>query len=144
MVTSDIRDRALTFEAKKIGFTQDKNGFVLKLSIHPNDIPRDLANAWVGSRFQVAMVLVGDDDQPASGVDTEEGIKAVRISGALCRNERFQGWLGVLGEAEAVNEIHSRLGITSRADLKTNVEARERFFSLRERFRQSYNDGELE
>ena len=47
---SDIREAAIHFEAVKIAMNQDKNGWVLKLAIHPNDVPTDLTNSWIGSR----------------------------------------------------------------------------------------------
>ncbi len=44
------RAAALAFEAKKIAMTQDKNGVILKLAIHPLHVPPDLYTAHLGAR----------------------------------------------------------------------------------------------
>ena len=90
---SDIREAAIHFEAVKIAMNQDKNGWVLKLAIHPNDVPTDLTNSWIGSRYTVAMVLMNDQSEPIPGPDTREGSKAVAAAGRLCRNPRFWKFL---------------------------------------------------
>ena len=40
----------VNFEAVKIAMRQDKNGYVLTLSVHPDDVPESLLRNWVGSR----------------------------------------------------------------------------------------------
>lgn len=144
---SDIRDAALHFEAVKIALTQDKNGLVLKLSIHPDETPKDLILDQLGTRYMVAVVKLGDDDKPVKGKDKTEGDRAVAIAGALCRNERFRYWMVQKGYADSVdpekvaNAIRNICGVVSRADLAKNEEARNAFMELRDEFEVDYKRG---
>ena len=63
-MTLDPSTDVLTFEAVKIAMRQDKNGHVLVLSIHPNDIPNELFSDWLGSRYYVSLVKLNDDETP--------------------------------------------------------------------------------
>ena len=92
----DIREiEALSsrFEAVKIAMTQDKNGLVLKLSIHPNDAPEDMMRDPVGTRYLIVAVRIDDEDEPVASPSTREASMVVKIAGTLSRDERFQtGW----------------------------------------------------
>ena len=138
------RDIAIGFEAIKIAWRQSKDGFVLTLSIHPDDVNVDLANSRIGTRYQVALVEIADTGEPVAGKEMSEGAHAVAVAAALCRNERFWQWLAsseglfIDNEAEAAEWLREELGIASRADLKTNQDAREKFNGIRERFLDDY------
>lgn len=144
---SEIRDAALHFEAVKIALTQDKNGLVLKLSIHPDETPKDLILDQLGTRYMVAVVKLGDDDKPVKGKDKAEGEKAVAIAGALCRNERFRGWMAGMkyARSSSVEDVADGLreicGVKSRAELATNETARTLFIGLRDEFELDYKRG---
>lgn len=144
---NDIRDAALHFEAIKIALTQDKNGLVLKLSLHPEDTPKDMILSPLGTRYMVAMVQLGDDDAPIKGKDKTEGERAVAIAGALCRNPRFAGWLVDKGYSEsgssaaAAEALRELLGVESRSELATNEQAREAFMALRAEFESDFKRG---
>lgn len=144
---SDIRDAALHFEAVKIALTQDKNGLVLKLSIHPDETPKDLILDHLGTRYMVAVVKLGDDDQPVKGKTKSEGDKVVAIAGLLCRNERFRGWMADMrySESEDTEDVAEALrklcGVNSRADLATNETARNLFLDLRDEFERDFKRG---
>lgn len=57
----------INFEARKSGLRQDKDGeFVVSFKIHPDDLPTVLLKASYGTRYQVGMVEVGDDEKPAN------------------------------------------------------------------------------
>ena len=75
------RDAAVHFEAVKIAATQNKDGYVLKLSIHPNEVPESLMRDWVGSRYTVAMVKMDDDQTPIIPEDKKGADRAVQIAG---------------------------------------------------------------
>ncbi len=64
MTDDMIRHAAMNFEAVKVSMSQDKNGITLRLSVHPNDCPKELHTDWVGTRYMVAMVRLQDDDTP--------------------------------------------------------------------------------
>ena len=82
MVGSMIREMAMAFEAKKISMRQDGKGIYITLSIHPSDVPVDLLSQPVGSRYQMAMVLLDDHDRPVKPRDMDEGDRAVQIGRA--------------------------------------------------------------
>lgn len=146
----DIRDAALHFEAVKISLSQDKNGLVLKLSLHPEEVPKDIILAPLGTRYMVALVQIGDDEKPVKGRDKEEGDRAVAIAGALCRNPRFAKWLVQKGYADkdspedAARSLREILGVESRAALATNDVARSAFMELRAEFESEFKRGLVE
>jgi hypothetical protein len=130
----------LNFEAIKIGLKQSKDGFVLTLAVHPDDIPDDLTRDFIGSRYQVVMVRLGDDDQPMSREGEFPGDHAVKMAGILCREKEFWRWLNEREMLMEMNEkactewLTSYIGIESRKELKTNVEARNLFNQLKRSF----------
>lgn len=133
-------DHALSFEAVKLSMTQDKNGVMLKLSIHPNDCPPELHTDWVGARYQVAMVRIADDGEPVVREDKKKASSAVSIAGMLCREPRFQAWLWKTGlatsasEDAAIDALHHHLLIKTRAELAKDEKARDRFYELKASF----------
>ena len=54
----------IQFEGIKTAFRQTKDGYNLTLAVHPDEVPTDLITDFVGSRYMVVMVRLGDDDQP--------------------------------------------------------------------------------
>jgi hypothetical protein len=146
---SDIKDIAINFEAVKIAMTQDKNGLILKLAIHPSDAPQDLVVAPVGTRYMIAAVMLNDQDEPVKGVKRREADSVISISGALCRNPRFQDWLessGLAGESSekaAVEAVREFCGIKSRSEFSTNENARNKFIVMREQFEADYKRGKV-
>jgi len=127
----------LNFEAIKIGLKQSKDGFVLTLAVHPDDIPDDLTRDFIGSRYQVVMVRLGDDDQPLSREGEFPGDHAVKMAGILCRDPEFWRWLNDREMLMEKNEkactewLTSYLSIESRKELKTDTEARNLFNQLK-------------
>ncbi len=130
----------INFEAIKIGLKQSKDGFVLTLAVHPDEIPDELMRDFVGSRYQVVMVRLGDDDQPLSREGEFPGDHAVKMAGMLCRNPEFWRWLHdremlmERNEAACTEWLVSYLGIESRKELKTDTGARDLFNQLKRSF----------
>ena len=130
----------LNFEAIKLGLKQSKDGFVLTLAVHPDEIPDALVRDFVGSRYQVVMVRLGDDDQPLSREGEFPGDHAVKMAGILCRDPEFWKWLNDREMLMEKNEkacaewLTSYLGIESRKELKTDAEARNLFNQLKRSF----------
>lgn len=60
----DLRSVALHCEVVKYAYRQSKDGIVLSLVIHPQSVPDALAVAPLGTRYQLAMVEIGDDELP--------------------------------------------------------------------------------
>lgn len=115
---------ALQFEARKVALKQDRTGYVLTLSLHPDEIPVELLRDFVGSRYGCALVRIQDDETPTTYSNR------VQRAGMLCRAESFQDFLGVLGEDEAAAELCKRCGIESRSELNGNQEAQMAFDAL--------------
>ena len=130
----------LNFEGIKLGLKQSKDGFVLTLAVHPDEIPDALMRDFVGSRYQVVMVRLGDDDQPMSREGEFPGDHAVKMAGILCRDSDFWKWLNDREMLMEKNEkacaewMTSYLGIESRKELKTDTEARSLFNQLKRSF----------
>lgn len=152
---------ALSFEAVKIAFRQDKNGYILTLSIHPNDVPKDLYLHPVGQIYGVAIVPLGGDGvsaeadpkkkpkpKPTKG-EFSDGEKALRHMRALCRDENFMSWLtGVRlhygmnfnrnldldGETLSAETIKLILGIESAAEIRDIPETTEAWYRLKEAY----------
>ena len=115
---------ALQFEARKVALKQDRTGYVLTLCLHPDQIPEELLRDFVGTRYGIAMVKIGDDENP------QEYRNRVQMAGMLCKNKAFHDFLGVNTEEEAANELCVRLEIQSRAELNGNKRAKEMFDEL--------------
>jgi hypothetical protein len=124
--------KTLNFEGVKVALKQDKTGYVLTLSMHPDDIPEDLLRDFVGARYQVVMVRIGGDESPMDRQAEFEGDKSIRIAGLLCRDPKF--WKFLFDDSQIFEEdeesctewLRDYLAVQSRSELKTNEEARKR------------------
>lgn len=139
-MTTDIALAAIAFEGKKVSVNQNKDGVIIRLSIHPHDVPRRVWTDAVGTRYQVAMVSVGDDEQPTVPEETERANRAIKSAGMLCRNEVFQRYMvdeGYAVEASdeaAANALRSILGVESRRDFHENPDAIDQYDKIRDEF----------
>ena len=109
---NEIRDAAMNFEAVKVSMSQDRNGIILRLNVHPNDCPQELHTDWVGTRYVVAMVRLNDQDEP----ETREEHQYI---------ERLA----------VTNSIRKYCNIKSRTEFRSDPEARKKFEQLREDFK---------
>lgn len=136
-------------EVVKIAMAQDKNGHVLKLSIHPNDLPKDLVLDPLGSRYVMVLAKLNDQDEIETPKDKSEGERAVDIAGLLCRNNRFVHWLYDSGlsmadtQDGAIAAVRQICGIQSRSEFRTNEEARARFLDLKSEFETAFKSGDV-
>lgn len=115
---------ALQFEARKVALKQDRTGYVLTLSLHPDEIPVELLRDFVGSRYACALVRIQDDESPTVYSNR------VQTAGMLCRAIEFQEFLGTMDETSAAAELCKRCGITSRSELNGNEEAQMAFDAI--------------
>jgi hypothetical protein len=118
----------LQFEARKVALKQDRTGFVLTLSIHPDEIPMELLRDFVGARYACGLIRLQDDE-----THTEYNNR-VQKAGMLCKQERFQEFLDAHGEMSCATELCARLGIASRSELNGNAKAQEKFDALVKEF----------
>ena len=127
------------FEGCKVALKQDKTGYILTLSIHPNDLPEEILRDFVGARYQVVMVRIGDDERPLNRESSFPD--PVQIAAILCRDPNFQQFLVETGnvleatEREAVDWMRNEFGIKSRTEFRTNELARMHLFKYYEEFK---------
>jgi len=130
----------IQFEGIKTGLKQSKDGYMLSLAVHPDDLPDNLIRDFVGARYMVVMVRIGDDEQPVKQVRKSD--PAVSMAGMVCRDSEFWSYVfirdeEIIGsEAECAEWMKMYFDIESRADLKTNEVAREKFIKFKEDFEQ--------
>ena len=108
---------ALQFEARKVALKQDRTGFILTLSLHPDEVPEEILRDFVGARYACAVVRIQDDESPT------EYNNRVAKAGRLCREEDFQFYLGVNTEDEAAARLCKHCHIESRTELHGKKEA---------------------
>ena len=134
----------LQFEAVKIAMKQDKEGYVLTLRVHPDDVPHALFTDFVGARYQTVMVRIGDDDRPLNRDNFSE---VVKLAGMLCRDKMFSTFLMDSGyifddeESTVVEWMKDELNIKSRSELKTNKDAAEKLKLFNLRFQEWKRNG---
>ena len=122
----DHKVESIQFEAIKTGLRQNKDGYLLSLSIHPDDISDHLVRDFVGARYMVVMVRIGENEEP---MERQPVNKHISIAGMLCRDPQFweflfeQGLLLETSEKDATEWLKSYLNIESRSELKDNEEA---------------------
>ena len=129
----------LNFEAVKIAMKQDKTGHILTLNVHPDEVPEPLFRDYVGARYQVVMVRIGEDNKPMAR-EQQLAPDYVRMAAMLCRDKSFHLFLVDSGhtfedtEAAATEWLKEWLGVTSRADIPASASATKKLLSLYEEF----------
>ena len=72
-----MTESTIQFEGIKAGLKQSKDGYVLTLAVHPDEIPDDLVRDFVGSRYVVVMVRLDQNEQPMNRSNEFPGDHAV-------------------------------------------------------------------
>jgi hypothetical protein len=127
------------FEAVKIAMKQDKEGMVLTLRIHPDDLPVEIVRDFCGSRYQVVMVRLDGEDKP---MNRDQNSDWVRMAGILSRDPLFPKWLAHIGELlepdeeEALEWLRAHLGVKSRSEIPNNPTAQQRLRVVLQEFHQ--------
>ena len=128
------------FEGVKVAMKQDKTGYVLTLSIHPDEVPDEILRDFVGARYQVVMVRLNGEEKPMNR-DHDLPRDIVQLAGILSNDPKFHEWLvslGLISEANtklATDWLRSELGVISRTELKTNAEASQTLLNINEEFK---------
>jgi hypothetical protein len=132
------------FEAKKVALKQTKDGHVLTLAIHPDESPDEILRDFVGSRYMVVMVRLGDAEEPMNR-DEFAGAQMVKLAGMLCRDKEFWNYLHDTGqlfeknENECISWIQNYLCIQSRSEIKINKVAQAALKELYTEFKEWKN-----
>ncbi|MEY3104576.1 MAG: hypothetical protein RJA72_608 [Pseudomonadota bacterium] len=133
------------FEGVKVALKQDKTGYVLTLSIHPDDVPVEILRDFVGARYQVVMVRLNGDEQPMDR-DNELGFDPVQLAGILCRELSFmeylfvENFIDVASEEAATEWLRKQLGVQSRTQLRGNKPAAQRLRQINEAYKEWKRD----
>jgi len=128
-----------SFEAVKVALKQDRTGYILTLNIHPDDLDERILRDFVGSRYMVVMARIDENQQP---LNRGEFVDPVKLAGILCKSKEFQLFLQDMGELFDITEkdaaewLRQQLKITSRSELKENIEAARRLLQINEEFKQ--------
>ncbi len=148
-MTSWAERNTVQCEVVKVAMAQDKNGHILKLSIHPDDLPKDLVLDPLGTRYMIVLAKLNDQEEVIPPKEKSDAEKVIDIAGLLCRNPRFRSWMFHIGyslsddEKGAVEGIRNLCGVKSRADFRTDEEARNRFLDLKTEFEVALKRGEV-
>ncbi len=136
------RQSAIPLEVKKDGLQQRQNGdWVLRLVVQAADMDPRITNAAMGTRFQAALVEVGDDEMPKQRMDWRN-VQPAAQAGIRCADEQFQRYLRaehgkpVLTPEDAAEEIRKMCNIKSRSELSSNHKARALWHSIDSAYRE--------
>ena len=116
------------FEGVKVALKQDRTGYILTLSVHPDEVPEEILRDFVGARYQVVMVRLTNEERPMVREQEHSG-DMVRMAGILCRDPMFQRFLLESGQTFDASEdiatawLKEELNIQSRAELRENQAA---------------------
>lgn len=116
------------FEGVKVALKQDRTGYILTLSVHPDEVPEEILRDFVGARYQVVMVRLTNEERPMIREQEHSG-DMVRLAGILCRDQMFQRFLLESGQTFDASEdiatawLKQELNILSRAELRENQRA---------------------
>ena len=125
------------FEAVKVAMKQDKTGYILTLSVHPDEVPNEIMRDFVGARYQVVMVRLNEQGEP---IDRNAFRDPVKAAGILCRDPMFakylfnEGQIEVQDKNQATEWLKSECFIFSRAELRDNKLACSRLWQIEEEY----------
>jgi hypothetical protein len=135
---------AIPLEIKKDAMRQTQNGdWKITFTVQAADMDQRLTSAAMGTRFQAALVEIGDDEQPKENgkIDWRQ-VQPVAQAGIRCADPRFwqflweeQG-LTVADKDDAADAVRDMCGIESRSELSTNHKARVLWHQLDEAYRE--------
>jgi hypothetical protein len=128
----EAEEAARNFEAVKLSLTHKKDGYHLGLVVQPNDMDPDMFTDFIGQRYQIRMVPIGDDEKPIQSNRKRINRRVIAASHTLPKQPEFWDYLSteidsfilnIQSEEDAANVLRNYLGIESRSELATNREA---------------------
>jgi hypothetical protein len=123
---------AIPLEIKKDAMRQTQSGdWKVTFTVQASDMDQRLTSAAMGTRFQAALVEIGDDEMPKEKkpMDWRE-VQPAAQAGIRCAEPRFWKFLEdeqgcCVGSSEgAANIVRQMCSIKSRSELSTNHKAR--------------------
>jgi len=134
-----VKDAVIKFESKMIALRKKADGDELVLFIHLDEPDRRfLWDCHLTTRFQCALVEIGDNEEPVVPERSREEKTAVSVAGQMCRESPFQRWLTEkysypedriysFDEESTANLLRNILMISSRSELAEDEDARNMF-----------------
>lgn len=125
-------------EVKKDGLRQMQDGtWKLSLTVHPNDMPTSLMTAPMGTRYGMALVEIGDDEQPVPSTTSRKPLEqkaetskhrkpaGTRAEKArrMCGVATFQQFLGTTGYEMTSDFVKQKCGVTSKSTIDADKNA---------------------
>lgn len=124
----------IQFECVKVGTSQNKDGWILRLAIHPSDMNEAIALAPSGQRYMVVMVEMPESQQD---LDNQEADRAITLAGIVCKEPDFWKYIGSIddfatptNEDQCTKALRQMLGIKTRSALRENTTARQGFMKM--------------
>lgn len=127
------------FEGVKVALKQDKTGYILTLSMHPDEVPVELLRDFVGARYMVVLARINESEKIMDR-DKEYSRDLTRSSAMLCRDPLFHEWLYEINnifdetEEEATRWLKEELKINSRSEIKPGTEAAKQYNFIYQEF----------
>jgi hypothetical protein len=130
-------------EAKLHGFRRTADGVVVSFVLHPAEVPSMLALDPLGTRYMLAVAVIGDDEQPVATKTNQRSeagkqryaaadpaSQAVTRAALLPSDERFRKWASVGSQGHAEAFIRSWCHVKSRREIAEQEPALERFLEM--------------
>lgn len=130
-IATAARVAALPMEAKKDSLRQTQDGlWKVTFTVKAEDMHAAILNAPMGTRYLLAAVEIGDDEQPVKRPEKEltPGEKAKRHFEASCQDDDFMHWFfgwadgAVPTNADPREAVKAAMHIQSANELLTNPE----------------------
>jgi hypothetical protein len=129
---------AIPLEIKKDAMRQTQSGdWKITFTVQAADMDQRLTSAAMGTRFQAALVEIGDDELPKEkGKLDWRDVQPAAQAGIRCAEPRFRDYLAVehgidtKTAQEAAEAVRNLCGVNSRAQLGVNHKARALWHSI--------------
>lgn len=121
---------AIPLEIKKDAMRQTQSGdWKVTFTVQAADMDQRLTSAAMGTRFQAALVEIGDNEEPKGRMNWRDMPPAAQ-AGIRCDEQRFHdflaveyGYTGITSE-HAAETVRGICGVKSRSELSSNHKAR--------------------
>jgi hypothetical protein len=140
------RQKAIPLEVKKDGMRQTQSGdWKITFTVQAADMDQRLTSAAMGTRFQIALVEIGDDELPKQKGKMEwRELQPAAQAGIRCEDRVFWAFLNIehcspespliQNKEDAAHVTRTICNVQSRAELSTNHKARVLWHQLDEHF----------
>lgn len=131
---------AIPLEVKKDALRQTQSGeWKVTFTVQAADMDPRLTSAPMGTRYQLAMVEIGDNEEPKGRTDWRD-LQPTAQAGIRCQEPRFRDFLAVEygfvtnTDEEAAVVVRQICGVESRKDLSIKHKARTLWRQLDSRY----------